>query len=138
MSQVWTWGREGKESAMNPNDCGTVEACQRLVDAGIVLETDMWWTDVNCITGDPPVWGLVSEKEYPDDVYIPAPSMAEVWRELPEEYEKCPLAIIKHADGTHIAGYLWDYEWNINRFNINPTDALIDLLIFITTQKEGK
>jgi hypothetical protein len=136
MSQVRTWGREGKESAMNPNDCGTVEACQRLLDAGIVLETDMWWTDVNCITGYPSVWGLVSEKEYPDDVYIPAPSMAEVWRELPE-YINNNLVVhhIFMQKVRNITGV--GYGMCAEYYNTNPTDALIDLLIFVTAQKEG-
>jgi hypothetical protein len=113
---------------MNRLNYGTREACQRLVKAGIVLETD-------CIygpRGDLFYKALVEVR--PGD--IPALSMAEVWRELPfQSYIKqmgdLSLAWICDDDDetkTLESGFIQ---------NVNPTDALIDLKIWLTAQKEG-
>jgi hypothetical protein len=102
---------------MNPNNYGTLEACQRLVDAGIVLETDFYWARRSS----------VMERELVARGYImygdpiPAPSMAEVWR----EYRK-------HVPDYQNRGKLW----NALREE-NVVDALIDLLIWVKAQKEG-
>ena len=70
---------------------------------------------------------------------IPAPSMAEAWRRLPgilsvnkRWYE---LRFIKVDGITHV-GYWWSTECLIRFQNINPTDALIDLLIWVEQRKE--
>ena len=68
---------------MNPLNYATLEASKRLVDAGIVLETEK----VHFQIGD--VWFLrdrmcAGSNLIPSKICIPAPSMAEVWRELPE------------------------------------------------------
>ena len=67
---------------------------------------------------------------------IPAPSMVEVWRELPEyvEYKKDDrplieyLRIDKNGDGSLSCGY---GQYSGMTINDNPTDALIDLLIWV-------
>jgi hypothetical protein len=128
---------------MNPNNYGTREACQRLVDAGIVLETEHYWYrsasgkkhDYPFVLrygkGGVDYCGTFREEN------IPAPSMAEVWRELPFQ-----TYIKKLEDGYFMVWILGDsVETDI--FNsptilrANPTDALIDLLIW-KAQKEGK
>lgn len=132
---------------MNPLNHGTREACQRLVEAGIVLETDLYWRvvpSIPCIPEGCIELITIHQMRFlaigDDDrdgrdidgvIYLPAPSMAEVWRELP--------------DGTGISKSL---DTNFSEFvdgegyrkgeskNTNPTDALIDLLIWVTEQKE--
>ena len=122
-------GYEGKVRGMNKNNYATLEAAQRLYDAGIVFETDtiygprgdlLYKALVECGTGD-----------------IPAPSMAEVWRELPfQSYIKqmgdLSLAWICDDDDetkTLESGFIQ---------STNPTDALIDLLIWVKAQKEAQ
>ena len=106
---------------MNPNNYASLAASKRLVEAGIVLQTEVVWAT------DGLDWGMQG---------IPAPSMAEVWRELPEyvEYKKDDrplieyLRIDKNGDGSLSCGYGRYSEMTIND---NPTDALIDLLIWV-------
>ena len=71
---------------MNPDNYASIEASKRLVEAGIVLETEAGWYKIfrpGCHS-----FGMVlsmrsgNEKFYGDN--YPAPSMAEVWRELPK------------------------------------------------------
>ena len=103
---------------MNPLNYASLEACKRLIDAGIVLDTEKYWCAGKLIDSE--------ERESPYPVSIPAPTMIEVWRELPETHEGCPLTLMKNY-----AGFLWGEEWSINRVSTNPTDGLIDLLILV-------
>ena len=108
---------------MNTQNYASLEACQRLVDAGVVLETDAIWSLF--YNG----WRLVLRTElHPLVEDYPAPSMAEVWRELPDS-----TCINKDGDYTKC----WiDSKVLLKVFqNENPTDALIDLLIFV---RKGK
>ena len=127
---------------MNELNYGSLEACKRLVDAGIVLETEAGWVLVAKNNLDPTkVW--VVRGDWADIRYefsgfyasYPAPSMAEVWRELPEEinppssqmFDDHILYLTKTGDKTQ-AGYDHcgeQYE------TTNPIDALIDLLIWV-------
>lgn len=118
---------------MNPLNYGSREACQRLVDAGIVLETEFVWYEF--WNGTEQYYSL-SINNIPGHPHIPAVSMAEAWRELPEQHEGCQLTLMKnyHKEYQNIAGYLGEVEWNINRFNTNTTDALIYLLIWVRTK----
>jgi hypothetical protein len=133
---------------VNPLNHATLEASQRLHAKGIVLETEAVWCHYSTDKfSHPNKWslgyrGLVESDPRKDDrPFIPAPSMAEVWRELPEMIPYCHkvywLTLIKGSkasiadyvctDGSSlfIAKGLKAYE------NTNPTDALIDLLIHI-------
>jgi hypothetical protein len=104
---------------MNPNNYATLEAAQRLLDAGIVLETDFCsdlWGDPNKIIP----WYSGVEPGHPD--FVPRPSMAEVWREYRE-----------HVPDYQNRGKLW----NALREE-KVVDALIDLLIWLTAQKEAQ
>jgi hypothetical protein len=69
---------------------------------------------------------------------VPAPSMAEAWRELPDfidtiEFGRCTPLIHRYSKNT-IAGY---GVMQLGRTeNVNPTDALIDLLIWLEGRKK--
>ena len=100
---------------MNELNYGSREACERLVKAGIVLETEKMWIYARHIPlkGADKSWKLfdrqslmaIEATDQRPDCILPAPSMAEAWRELPE--------------------------------NTNPIDALIYLRIWLEERKEG-
>ncbi len=121
---------------MNPNNYASVKASKRLVEAGIVLETEAGWYKIyrpGCHSFDM-VLSLRSgnEKFYGDN--FPAPSMAEVWRELPETIDEYDLTCEKIFNGGMQAGYttydVSGLRWKVLLNAANPTDALIDLLIW--------
>ena len=100
---------------MNNLNVASFEASKKLHDTGIVLKTEKFW--IKTIDG----LELFNDD---DEGAIPAPSMAEVWRELPE-WTECK----KQAVETKCVLMTKD---NIKVFfSENPTDALIDLLIFV-------
>jgi len=141
---------------MNEKNCATLEASQRLVDARIVLETEAVW---RC-----PQWGLGQKEPHSELIdkglaadfrraeiinneaisfLYPAPSMAEVWRELPKVIivngRNCFLSLTTSAfSDICYCGYLaLDEYWiKVKRFAGNsPTDALIDLLIWVRREE---
>jgi hypothetical protein len=122
---------------MNPRDYPTLEACQKLLKAGIVLETDAIWIehlDRIVTRGD---W----EDHYRGIRYLPAPSMAEVWRELPEShisetFGACFLVLNKIDWIGTVAAYGGMKLGQIVR--TNPTDALIDLLIWVRGKEKDE
>jgi hypothetical protein len=101
---------------MNPLDYGSLEACKRLVDNGIVLETEWVWRKKRDKTG----YYLSRKALYHRTSDIPAPCMAEVWRELPYGASIQKL----------MTCYARDHKENVEFEADNPTDALIDLLIW--------
>lgn len=110
---------------MNPLNYASYEAIKRLVEAEIVLNTECNWVHIK--NGG---WHLVNEYKPSDsiDLVIPAPCMAEVWRELPgTTYLTSGDIGVSHA-------YLSTSTKSI-QCNPNPTDALIDLLIWIKKEK---
>ena len=143
---------------MNPLNYASLEASKRLAEAGIVLETELYWrvwparsnaqggselVDEETKIGFQKTRPLDADDEIdgPGVLYYPAPSMAEVWRELPgrvEIYQKrWNLEISKGcATGTQEThgGYA-DGDSVPSAFcyclSTNPTDALIDLLIWV-------
>ena len=120
---------------MNPNNYGTRPACKRLHDAGIVVETDQQWYRLKngdwYLSGDSiPMIEVVEE--------LPALSMAGAWRELPDEISHKGLLLglfIAKFEGRSYASYSWHDESQIHYDNTNPTDALIDLLIWVRKEK---
>jgi hypothetical protein len=123
---------------MNPNNSATLEAAQRLVDAGIVLETDFYHVH-NKLRN---VWSIrpltLDIQEHPEWwEWYPAPSMAEVWRELPESVKWNDmwhhLTVEKLGDETSC---YYRTNGKVSN-NTSPTDALIDLLIWEKGQKKG-
>ena len=129
--------RRGQKMNPNPDNYGTLEACQRLQAAGIVLETEAWWN--LCGSGKDAQWRLERVK-CPGSV--PAPCFTEVWRELPERQTiyGCICEIIFTKVGPlHLACYSWIYEAMSPVFKqANPIDTLIDLLIFVIEQRKEK
>ena len=107
---------------MNTQNYASLEASKGLVDAGIVLETEKVW--FFSTTG----WELVDryDKHKVNKHYLPAPSMAEVWRELPEQHDDEYLRLFKD-EGKTFCGY---GEYADRWGNETPADALIDLLIW--------
>jgi len=102
---------------MNTQNYASLEASKRLHDAGIVLKTEAYWIRV----ANSPM--MLVDNRHGADEYYPAPSMAEVWRELPHNTwlrkDYIGRTNIMNEDNSFI------------RYNINPTDALIELLIHI-------
>lgn len=125
---------------MNELNYASIEASQRLLDVGIVLETDLYWRvvpSVPCIPAGCIELITIHQMRFlaigDDDrdgrdiagvIYTPCPSMAEVWRELPSGAE-----IFKQGDES-IGRF-----GNGRTLDTTPTDALIDLLIWI--RKDG-
>jgi len=105
---------------MNPLNYATPETSQRLRDTGIVLETEHYWYKDYDGT-----WKMSNDLDefVRDRDYVSAPSLAEVWRELSS------ITIILNEDGVSIENGRREFK------NTNPTDALIDLLIWVTEQK---
>lgn len=124
---------------MNPLNYASLPASQRLQSSGIVLETDyVWYLQPD---GD---WRLAPKHDVGHlwrvlsmDM-LPAPSMAEVWRELPETIDEYDLTCEKIFNGGIQAGYttcdVSGLRWRVLPDAANPTDALIDLLIWVRQQ----
>jgi hypothetical protein len=112
---------------INPDNYGSLEACQRLAEAGIVVETDMMW---HCAHG---FAELKSATKYPSTIGhdYPALSMAEAWRMLPPYIGAQRLTVHKNDIYTECC-----YGTGEIKVNTNPTDALIDLLIWVEKRKE--
>jgi hypothetical protein len=144
---------------MNKLNYASPEASKRLVKARIVLVTDVQWYGLLKPDGTYG-WFLVPITYNRDDSYnirIPAHSMAEVWRELPERIKisemivqqvdvindhRYPLTYsyltMQRVGGFSEAGYTSSAIYSqggggcIKSFeNTNPADALIDLLIWV-------
>jgi hypothetical protein len=120
---------------MNKDNYGSVDACKRLIDAGVVLTTDVVWASKD---------GCEFQLILTEDVgkiggltIIPAVNLAEVWRELPESVKWNDmwhhLTVEKLGDETSC---YYRTNGKVSN-NTNPTDALIDLLIWVKAQKEG-
>ncbi len=113
---------------MNPLNYATLPAAQRLTENGIVLETEHYWVSVEneYVTNQARIWKLTDFLDMFLRKYdhVPAPSMAEVWRELPDATQ---IILIKRG-----VFHVVHYASNAIYTRRNPTDALIDLLIWVT------
>jgi hypothetical protein len=116
-------GMVSKGVVMNELNYASLEASQRLVANGIVLETEKCWI----LTYTPDDVRTIVDRQVSSGYRscIPAPSMAEVWRELPDGTE-----IFKQGND-NIGWYS-----NGRTIDANPTDALIDLLIWVRKEKK--
>lgn len=123
---------------MNLKNYCTLEYAQKLVEHGIVLETDAVWA--SDLTG-----GHVLVNNAPDWVdVIPAPCFQDVWNELPESFEHegerawlCVTKSRKDNNTTYCSYYLSNDRavCSSKKHNANPTNAAIDLLIFVKENK---
>jgi hypothetical protein len=130
---------------MNELNYASLEASKKLVDNGIVLETDTVWYLLK--DGD---WYLSGDNMPMSQIIkeLPAPSFAELWRELPEVHKtesgiECRLQLdkIRRNDGVVVASAQYVYgdedQYVIKFFaNTNPVDALAELLIWVKGQEE--
>ena len=124
---------------MEERNRASLGASHRLIEAGIVLETEAVWRLSQ--------WGLGQKEPYAElmskyrardfqqadkgnnnimAMHYPAPSMAEVWRELPEGTR------LYRGKSRHYAYMQNDGEGQVD---VNPIDALIDLLIWVRKEK---
>jgi len=119
---------------MDLNNYASLEASKRLVDNGIVLETEAHHIKYG------PEWELKRKSGVDADYGIPAPSMAETWRELPEVYYSFDvprgnhILLIGKSDLYTFAGYgtiLFGKQESTN-----PTDTLIGLLIWVKKEAD--
>ena len=112
---------------MNTQNYASLEASKRLHDAGIELETDFVWR----LGADG--WKLLTKdwvRDMMSNTYesLPAPSMTEVLEELPNN-----TAFLKNkVYYASVGGSDNEYKEFIST---NPTDALIDLLIWTRKEK---
>lgn len=120
---------------MNTQNFASLEACKRLVEAGIVLKTESCWR-----YGLDDKWSLVSVDWATTMMsntlkVIPAPSMAEVWREL---------LLISGNNEKNIVHWIQTMDdWNAMGADVavlcvevcKDINALIDLLIFVRKEK---
>ena len=109
-----------KGESMNELNYASLEASKKLHDAGIILETDAVWEGKEGQTR------LNLKANCPDG--FPAPSMAEVLKELPNNTAFLKNKIYYASTG----GKDNEYKEFISQ---NPTDALIDLLIWTRKEK---
>jgi hypothetical protein len=111
----------------NPENYGTLPACQALEKAGIVMETDQYWS-------------LSEKKLYPRSTIVackseigkqvvPAPMWAEMWREFPDSI----TSRSKDADGETSC---WINGSGVTFKDANPCDALIHLRIWLKERGE--
>ena len=108
---------------MNTQNYASLEASKRLHDAGIELETEAYWIRV----ANSPM--MLVDNRHGADEYCPAPSMAEVWRELAKY--NASLYWSKNNSVTFAV-----LEGSPSFYSINPADALIDLLIWVKEKKQ--
>lgn len=108
---------------MNKDNYCSLEMSKKLVDAGIMLETDVYWIRIANSQM------MLSSFIYRVDEKYPAPTMAELWRELPT------IPYLRKCCGRTEA---W-YNDNENVFsNANPADALVELLILVKEQNKER
>jgi hypothetical protein len=120
---------------MNPLNHASLEASRRLQAKGIMLETEKNWYILD---------GKAQEYSWlrTEETIIPRPLMAEVWRELPEildDSNYCYRLRLSRFGGKTKSFYEAENGFTKGEFrNVNPTDALIDLLIFTVEQGKEK
>jgi len=118
---------------MNPLNYASLEACKKLAEAGIVIETEYLF-DLKHPDREVHKHPATNLNDHPD--FIPRPSMAEVWRELPERIENLDgydfLRLDKEEEET-TCGY---GQYAETGRSTNPTDALIDIKIWLEKEKK--
>lgn len=111
---------------MNKDNYCSLGISQNLVAAGIILETDLYWWEYD---GQ---WEIIG---YRKNDAIPAPMWAELWRELPDQLNNHEvLRLSKNCRWTY-AGYMGVSHALVMFKNVNPTDVLAKLLIWLRGQK---
>jgi len=135
---------------MNSLNYPTLSACQRLEKAGIVMETEAVWRIPQWAIGNKePVPELMSKykadayHQYDTDnnflfaIVYPAPCLAEVWRELPEDNGKLIVLMEDWLSKTKDDWYHCDPEICFLE-TVRNVDRLIDLLIWLKGKGKEK
>lgn len=105
---------------MNELNYASLEVSKKLVEAGIILDTDTVWRLDKINNG----YFLTNCNPMSITTDTPAASMVEVWRELPNR------AICNHDAYSGITG-CWTRDSPFIQ-NTNPANALAELLIWLT------
>ncbi len=117
---------------MNEQNYCSLSASKKLVEADIILKTDVFWIKVS---NNP--W-MLSEYTHGAYGWYPAPSFAELWRELPEDTRMTKCRKEGSAEVyAEIFVESWDdygYQPSLQE-NINPADAAAELLIWVRREK---
>jgi hypothetical protein len=134
----------GRQKMNELNYC-TQPLSRKLVENGIVLETEAEWRSFSFDFRE----AKLLQRTHLDAIYllygykVPAPSFAELWRELPQDVDNADLEVFKTVDGKTKAGYYlisdeFDDGFEIVAFeSTNPADALAELLIFVKGREKG-
>jgi hypothetical protein len=121
-----------KGVVMNELNYASLEASQRLVANGIVLETDLYW--YKDYDGE---WKPSNDLDefVRDRDYIPAPSIAEVTREFTKRYSVQEFAelVRRFYEPRNEKGVIF-YMY----LTLTDIDKAIDLLIWTVEQKKEK
>lgn len=120
---------------MNPNNYVTRKVAKKLVDNGILLETEVAWFE-----DEYKRWFLeidTDEAAFEYNRRLPAPSMAELWRVLQKINRSAFLAWDGNTTGAWQEWTTFDgYGEGTEVFkNENPADALAEFLIWIEKEK---
>jgi hypothetical protein len=118
----------------NPDNYCSLELSQRLVDAGIVLETEKVWVHYYVPSKKEWRWVIYYKKDITGTFKtIPAPNLSELWRELPGRIDNLRLTAMRMSKGTTIVGYInpADMCWVCKFDEYNPCDALAELCIWV-------
>jgi len=109
-------------------------ACKRLIDAGIVLKTNVRWR-VNHKDNNYPPSCLAEEGECHSEASLPAPSLGELWTLIPPKLvinrDLYYLEIEKHSNGQITVFYRSDKKAPIWTRNANLADALVNLIVYL-------
>ena len=113
---------------MNPKNYASLLSSKLLLEAGIILETEAYWS----YNG----YGFeLTRSQEENAIGYPAPTMYEAWNKLPVSIITGCMGFFRNISDSNdhkclvgyknsIAGYLVSFT------NINPADAIIDLLIW--------
>lgn len=119
---------------MNELNYASLEASKKLYEAGIIIKTECDWI---CFKGAPTGYAIEQKWRIPAGKYehIPAPCFTEVWRELPESITKGGTIQYLEMGKTGNKTYaVYDFADDYVLFE-NPTDALIELKIWLEKEK---
>lgn len=131
---------------MDTRNYASIEASHRLIEAGIALETEAYWESFWTDLKGKKIPRLIGKTYYSNgnihsvskEYAVPAPSMVEVWLKLIRVEDELQidgeLKIVQgEGVGETCCGF-YDYsedKWITCFSSFNPTDALIDLLIWV-------
>lgn len=128
---------------MNELNYCSLEVSKRLVAAGIVLETEVYWAwddNPEFVSHKPRLMKITGAELH--DHHVAAYAFTELWRELPESMEDYELNIQKVGGGKFTSAAYCRADHAIYQCtqkgyhaNTNPADAAAELLIWVRRQK---